>query len=262
MIEKIHPIPAFSDNYIWVFTDSDNSNACVVDPGDAAPVADYLAAHKLNLSDILITHHHPDHTGGVAKLVAEYQPRVFGPANSPFKAVTRGLQENDQIDVYGLTFQILEVPGHTLDHIAYYCNSGLAASQPILFCGDTMFAAGCGRIFEGDPPMMYHSLQKLAALDADSRVYCTHEYTLANLRFAAAADPDNRQLQERTAIAERDRQNNIPTVPSSLSLELATNPFLRCHEDALRTSAQSQCDSRLDNATEVFASLRQWKDNF
>ncbi|MBL4821667.1 MAG: hydroxyacylglutathione hydrolase [Gammaproteobacteria bacterium] len=262
MIEKIHPIPAFTDNYIWLFKDSASNNACVVDPGDAEPVLAYLEENGLNLSHILITHHHPDHTAGVAKLLSRYKATVYGPSDSPFKNTSERLQEGDEIEVYGLKFKIMNIPGHTLDHIAYFCDASSGSPVPTLFCGDTLFAAGCGRIFEGNPAMMYESLQKLAELDPQSRVYCTHEYTLANLAFATAADPENTALQERVIAAKNKRENDIPTLPSSIALELATNPFLRCSEQGLIKSAESRNESTQANAVDVFTTLRQWKDNF
>ena len=257
----IHPIPAFSDNYIWIFTDGEG-NACVVDPGDAAPVVEYLDGHNLNLSHILLTHHHPDHTGGVKDLSQRFDLQVIGPGNSPFKAIDHRVSEHDQLTVLGYRLRVLEVPGHTLDHIAYFCEQAPKDGGPLVFCGDTLFAAGCGRIFEGDPPMMYQSLQKLAELPPATRVYCTHEYTLSNLQFANAAEPDNQELQARTVESRQKRQQHLPTLPSSIGLELATNPFLRCREQALKLSAANQLGSSTADPVEIFAALRRWKDNF
>ncbi len=262
MTEQIHPIPAFSDNYIWLFKDKSSNNACVVDPGDADPVITYLDDNKLNLSHILITHHHPDHTGGVKKLHSKYQPLVYGPKNSPFKASDKQLKEGDEIEIFDLKLAVLEIPGHTLDHIAYFSTSGPELLQPILFCGDTLFASGCGRIFEGTPPMMYKSLQKLAILDPSTNVFCGHEYTVANLTFAAAAEPDNSAIQDRIISAQDTRSKELPTLPSSISLELATNPFLRCQTEALQKATELKTGATQDTPVEVFAALRQWKDNF
>jgi hydroxyacylglutathione hydrolase len=262
MTTHIHPIPAFSDNYIWLFKDESSNNVCVVDPGEASPVIDYLTANDLNLTNILITHHHPDHTGGVKELRSKYQIAVYGRENSPFKDTDIKLKEGDEIEVFGLNFKVIEIPGHTLDHIAFFCDSGEESEQPILFCGDTLFASGCGRIFEGNPDMMYQSLQKLAGLDPTTRVYCGHEYTLANLAFAAAAEPDNPDIQNRIASAQDTREQDLPTLPSTISKELATNPFLRCQIEALQKAAESKTGSAINSPVETFATLRQWKDNF
>jgi len=262
MTDKIHPLHAFSDNYIWTFSDATGRQVCVVDPGDAQPVEKYLADTGSTLSHILITHHHADHTGGVMALKERYNPLVYGPKNSPFKGIDKPLEEHDQITVLGYCLQVLTVPGHTLDHIAYYCEAPPDTPRPLVFCGDTLFAAGCGRIFEGNPQMMYESLEKLARLPAATRVYCTHEYTLANLRFARSADPQNGALETRAAAASTTRSNNRPTLPSEIGLELATNPFLRCREAALAESASNQAGSSISDPVEVFAVLRRWKDNF
>lgn len=260
MIAKIHPIPAFTDNYIWAILDSDSNNACVVDPGDAQAVMEYLGAHKLNLASIFITHHHPDHTGGLEQLTEQYQPLVYGPESSGIKGITDFVAEGSQVELFGQSFTVLEVPGHTLDHIAFYCDQ--VSQKPILFCGDTLFAAGCGRIFEGTPEVMYQSLNKLANLSSDTTVYCTHEYTMANLAFAQAAEPSNQKLIDRCARESAKREADQPTLPSSMELELATNPFLRCNEETLRKSAETQLGSAPKNEVEVFSALRGWKDHF
>lgn len=254
----IEPISAFSDNYIWLLSDSDKGEAFVVDPGDAAPVFATLEARKLNLTGILITHHHFDHTGGLEALSSAFNPVVFGPRNPAIAGIKERLEAGDQIQVLGQSFEVLEVPGHTLDHIAFF-HSG---AKPLLFCGDTLFAGGCGRVFEGTAPMMHRSLQLLAALPADTRVYCAHEYTLANLAFARAVEPDNEALTRRVADAEASRARDEPTVPSRLALELATNPFLRCTEPALQASLQAQGKLVGESADEIFAAVRGWKDNF
>lgn len=254
----IQPIEAFSDNYIWLLTDAATQSAYVVDPGDAAPVIDRLESAGLSLAGVLITHHHFDHVGGLATLRERYQPFVFGPDNPAIEGVDRVLRQGDSIEVFGATFTVLEVPGHTLDHIAYFHDG----DDPVLFCGDTLFAGGCGRVFEGNPPMMLASLQALAALPDRTRVYCAHEYTLANLAFARAVEPGNAALAERVHAAESTRARGEPTVPSDIGLELATNPFLRCAEDDLLASLAGQ--GRLEGTTpaEVFTTVRGWKDNF
>ena len=261
MISSIHPIPAFSDNYIWIATEEGSNNACVVDPGEASPVLDYLDAHDLSLTDILITHHHPDHTGGIQELNARYSPRITGPHASNIKGLTQTVGEGDRVQLFDQAFAVIEVPGHTLDHIAFFCNDP-SNESPILFCGDTLFAAGCGRLFEGTPSMMFESLAKLTALEPGTRVFCTHEYTMANLQFALAADPGNEVLKDRIILEQQKRDAGIPTLPSSIDLELATNPFLRCMNPELIKSAEDQLGRNPDNEVEVFAALRSWKDNF
>ena len=254
----IQPIPAFDDNYIWLVFDQQSRQAFVVDPGDAAPVEGALQELQLELAGILITHHHFDHVGGLKQLKDNYQPVVFGPCNPGIDGLTQTLQAGDSIEVLGQSFDVLEVPGHTLDHIAYFH----PGAEPLLFCGDTLFAGGCGRVFEGNPPMMHQSLQSLAALPLETRVYCAHEYTLANLAFARAVEPDNADLARRIAEAEASRARNEPTVPSSLALELATNPFVRCTEPTLLAALRAQGRLEGKSGAEVFATVRGWKDNF
>lgn len=261
MISTIHPIPAFTDNYIWAACEADSRQICVVDPGDAQPVIDYLQGNDLQLSDILITHHHPDHTGGIQELVNRYSCRVIGPGSSGIKGISEFVSEGDSITLFGQNFSVIEVPGHTLDHIAYYCRDENQI-EPILFCGDTLFAAGCGRLFEGTPEMMHRSLGKLSTLSASTRVYCTHEYTLANLQFAIAADAENAALIERIESEKAKRTAKQPTLPSSIGLELATNPFLRCKEPNVQASAAAQSGRSSCDEIEVFAALRSWKDSF
>ena len=258
-INVIHPIPAFSDNYIWALLDADQQHACVVDPGDANPVIDYLEANGLTLTDIFITHHHPDHTGGLKTLISEYSPTVYGPEPSGIQGISDYLHEGDTATLFGHRFSIYEVPGHTLDHIAYYCDE---TDPPLLFCGDTLFAAGCGRLFEGTPAMMHKSLSKLSALDSNTSIYCTHEYTMANLKFANAADPNNGELMARIEREQAKRDQSQPTLPSSVQLELDTNPFLRCDQPALKESASSRLSQPVEDEIEVFAAIRNWKDNF
>lgn len=261
MINSIHPIPAFTDNYIWAVSTTTDNSVCVVDPGDAAPVIDYLRANALVLTDVFITHHHPDHTGGLATLTDKFAPRVIGPKHSNIEGITQFVSEGDQVELFGCTFEIMEVPGHTLDHIAYFYPGG-ASRSPVLFCGDTLFAAGCGRLFEGTPEQMHRSLAKLKQLPAITEVYCTHEYTLANLRFALAADPNNQELVRRIQTEKTKREDSLPTLPSSIELELKTNPFLRCSDPFLAQNVRAQLSKQPANEIEVFAALRSWKDRF
>jgi hydroxyacylglutathione hydrolase len=259
MISHIYPIPAFDDNYIWLFVNAADKSACVVDPGDAAPVEAYLISHDLQLTEVLITHHHKDHVGGLSALIEHYSPRVSGPKSSGIKGISNYLFEGDSITVFDTEFSVIEVPGHTLDHIAYYSDNH---NQPILFCGDTLFAAGCGRLFEGTAKMMQESLAKLTSLNQDTAVYCAHEYTLANLKFAIAADPENPELLARIVTEQEKRQSNKPTVPSSIALELATNPFLRCKQPEVQQLVAQRLGSPEADTLETFAELRRWKDTF
>jgi hydroxyacylglutathione hydrolase len=253
---QITALPAFTDNYIWLLQDTDTQRCAVVDPGDAAPVQAWLAANpKWALSDILITHHHHDHVGGVEQLKKTTNARVYGPASETIPMRDVALKDNDRINVLGHDFEIIAVPGHTLGHIAYY-HSGL------LFCGDTLFAAGCGRLFEGTPQQMYHSLSRLAALPEDTKVYCTHEYTLSNLRFAAAVEPGNPDILERLADVTRKREAGAITLPSTIALEKRTNPFLRTGETSVKEKADERTGADNPAPDIVFAALRAWKDKF
>ncbi|GJM12410.1 MAG: hydroxyacylglutathione hydrolase [Pseudohongiella sp.] len=261
MISTIHPIPAFSDNYIWAAREAGSSRVCVVDPGDAQAVIEYLEASELQLTDILITHHHPDHTGGIQELVSRYSCRVVGPSGSGIIGISEFVAEGERVEVFGQSFSVIEVPGHTLDHIAYYCEDD-DQDAPILYCGDTLFAAGCGRLFEGTPEMMHKSLGKLSSLPANTRVYCTHEYTMANLQFAIAADGNNAALLERINTEQEKREAQQPTLPSTIELERATNPFLRCQDAELQRNMQEKLGTATQNEVEVFAALRSWKDTF
>lgn len=253
---QIDALPAFTDNYIWLLRDPARQRCAVVDPGDAAPVLAWLQANPgWQLEDILVTHHHFDHVGGVEQLKQITGARVMGPATENIPGRDLALGDGDQVQVLGLNFSIIGVPGHTLGHIAYYHGE-------LLFCGDTLFAAGCGRLFEGTPQQMYASLSRLASLPASTQVYCTHEYTLSNLRFALAVEPANAHIIERLAQVEGWRAEGRISLPSNLALEKLTNPFLRTAE----TSVKEKADERngLDNQSpsEVFASLRTWKDSF
>lgn len=249
---EISFIPAFKDNYIWLLRRGDR--AVVVDPGDAAPVMAHLQAEGMQLDAILVTHHHADHQGGVAGLTAYWPVPVYGPAKESITGCSRPLSGGEGIDVLGQAFEVLAVPGHTAGHIAYRMPGAV-------FCGDTLFGAGCGRLFEGTPAQMADSLAKLAALPDDTRIYCAHEYTEANLRFAVAVEPDNAAIRQRIAAVGERRRLGLPTVPSTLAEEKATNPFLRCAEPAVVAAAQAR-DPQARHAVGVFAAIREWKNVF
>lgn len=251
----IHPISAFKDNYIWVI--HNHTHAAMIDPGDAEVVFAYLQQHQLTLTAILITHHHHDHVDGNAALVQRYQVPVYGPDIGVIPCLSQAVQEGNTIELkeLALTLQVLDVPGHTADHIAYYADG-------MVFCGDTLFGCGCGRLFEGTAAQMFASLTKLAQLPPSTQVYCAHEYTLNNIAFALNIEPNNAALLTRTEI-DRDRvARGQPTLPSSIALELATNPFLRCHLPDLHRYAQQTTSHSLDNPVAVFATLRTLKNNF
>lgn len=237
----------------------DGTQAVVVDPGDAAPVEQALDAQGLRLAGILVTHHHDDHVGGVNALRARLQGPVWGPAREKIPAPYTPLNEGDAIEVLGLHFKVLDVPGHTAGHIAYVQQGARAA--PLLFCGDTLFSAGCGRLFEGTPAQMHHSLTKLAVLPADTRVCCTHEYTLSNLRFAAAVEPGNAERAAYDAHCQALRAKGQPTLPSNIGLERQINPFLRCAAPEVVATARAQ-GAAADDEVSVLACLREWKNRF
>lgn len=250
-------VPAFDDNYLWLI--HDGQDAVAVDPGDATVILAALEKHHLSLSAILLTHHHADHVGGVPDLLARFKVPVFGPHNPVIRTITERVSEGDTITLThpAIEFLVLEVPGHTLDHLAYY-----NAQAGWLFCGDTLFAGGCGRLFEGSPAQMHQSLSRLAALPEETAVYCAHEYTLANLRFAAQAEPGNIALQERILREQAKRSRGEATVPSTIALEKTTNPFLRCLEPALVAqliAAGKQAAAPAD-PVETFRALREWKN--
>jgi len=257
---QLVPLPALSDNYIWLLRHGEN--AVVVDPGDAAVVERYLDQHGLDLHAILLTHHHGDHVAGAAALHERSGAPVYGPALEHLPVCHHRLSEGDtvQLGSFGLTLEVLDVPGHTAGHIAYHGQPD--TGQALLFCGDTLFAAGCGRLFEGTPEQMLSSLSKLSALPAQTLVCCAHEYTLSNLRWSLEVEPGNATLQERWHTATRQRQAGHPTLPSTLEIERATNPFLRTAETAVAESAARLAGHGLPSEVEVFAVLREWKNNF
>ncbi len=254
-MEEIVGIPAFRDNYIWCLRHGDR--AAVVDPGDAAPVIEHLARHRLSLNAIIITHHHADHVGGLEDLLALRAVPVFGPAAEAIPGVDRPLRDGDALHLPALDidFAVLDVGGHTLGHIAYY-------GANTLFCGDTLFGGGCGRLFEGTAAQMWRSLTRLAALPAATRVYCGHEYTEANLRFALAVEPDNAALRTRAAEVASLRREGRPTVPSTIGIERETNPFLRAEVPAVAAAARRFAGEAIAGGEAVFAAIRQWKNGF
>jgi hydroxyacylglutathione hydrolase len=255
----IIPIPAFADNYIWTLRAG--TTAVVVDPGDAAPVLAYLEQEGLALAAILATHHHGDHVGGIPALLERFPVPVFGPAREAIPGRTTAVADGDVVPVPGLPVQltVFDIPGHTAGHIAYF---GDVAARPSLFCGDTLFAAGCGRLFEGTPQQMWSSLSTLAGLPEATHVYCGHEYTLANLRFARAVEPGNAQVLERQEREQVKRDRGEPTLPSTIGLERATNPFLRAHLPAVRAAAERHAGRPLPDDVAAFAELRTWKNVF
>ncbi|MDI1239108.1 MAG: hydroxyacylglutathione hydrolase [Polaromonas sp.] len=278
------PIPAFDDNYLWLL--HDGRRAVVVDPGDAQPVLRMLQDRQLQLESILVTHHHPDHTGGVDALRDATGAKVFGPARERIPRPFTPLQDGDTVRALDLDFLVIDVPGHTAGHIAFYRAPTLSASRdalppegahpawggpapdgtpldgrPLLFCGDTLFSGGCGRLFEGTPAQMLASLDRLAALPGDTRVCCTHEYTMSNLRFALAVEPDNRELIGYHARCAALRDKGEPTLPTSIAQELLINPFLRTRQATVIAAARHFDPAAHDDNT-VFAAIRQWKNQF
>jgi hydroxyacylglutathione hydrolase len=255
---KLIALPAFSDNYIWLL--HNDHHALVVDPGDSAPVLLWLQEHpSIELDLILVTHHHADHTGGLTELVAQTGAQVAGPALEKMPVPARGLQQGDTVDWHGLTLQVHDVPGHTLGHIAFWLQP--ADQAPLLFCGDTLFSGGCGRLFEGTPAQMLDSLDRLAALPGDTRICCAHEYTLSNLKFALAVDPENLALKSYALACAGLREQNQATLPALLSTERAINPFLRSRSQAIVSAVQHRDAAALDDVAR-FAALRTWKNEF
>ena len=256
---NIIPLPAFRDNYIWLMRNE--HHALVVDPGDAQPVIDYLTHEGLQLAAILVTHHHADHVGGLSALLARWRVPVHGPFNESIEGVSHPVAEGDHvcIDALNVEFDVLDIPAHTAGHIAFVSRD---TSARVLFCGDTLFSAGCGRLFEGSPMQLASSLAKLAALPDDTRVYCTHEYTLSNLAFASAAEPYNPARDAYTEHCKVLREANQPTLPSTIGREKSINPFLRSDRAQIHDRITEQTGTRPKDAQACLAALRVWKDKF
>jgi len=253
---NVRPIPAFDDNYIWLLQSHAGPRVYVVDPGDEGPVLDLLQRERLELEGILITHKHGDHTGGVGDLLQAWpDAQVYGPANESIANITTNVSGGDRISLPGLGvgFSVMDVPGHTEGHVAYY-------GEGVLFCGDTMFAAGCGRVFSGTHEQLHNSLQSIASLPPDTKVFCAHEYTMANLGFAKWVEPESAALLDRYREASDLRSMDKPTVPSLLQLELDTNPFLRSAEPTVIAAAERYAGKKLTTGAEVFTAIRNWKD--
>ena len=258
---QLIPLPAFSDNYLWLW--QQGQAAVVVDPGDANPVLAALARDNLTLTAILVTHHHADHVGGVAQLHQATGAAVYGPAREDVPAPFTPVMSGDSLHLLAQIVKVIDVPGHTAGHVAYFLPD--AQPHPVLFSGDTLFSGGCGRLFEGTPAQMLASLDTLAALPGHTRICCAHEYTLSNLRFALAVEPNNPALQAYQQQCQQLRDQGQPTLPALLSKEQEINPFLRARHPEVRRAvaqhAQLSSDDQ-DNDVAVFAALREWKNNF
>ncbi|MDB5808633.1 MAG: Hydroxyacylglutathione hydrolase [Betaproteobacteria bacterium] len=252
---NVYPVRAFQDNYVWTLRQG--NNAAVVDPGEAAPVLAFLHAQKLNLTAILNTHHHADHVGGNAELLEHYPVPVYGPYDDRIPTVSERVREGDKFTLpgFGIEFEVLEIPAHTRTHIAF-------VGAGMVFCGDTLFACGCGRLFEGTPAQMHTALTKLARLPGATRVYCGHEYTLSNIKFARVVEAGNAELAQWEQTAAALRAKDEPTLPSTLAQELRTNPFLRCSEAAVAAAASKHAGHELSEPVSVLGALREWKNSF
>lgn len=262
---ELHPIPAFDDNYIWLFHKKGQTEAYVVDPGHSAPVFRYLEDNDLSLAGIFVTHHHPDHIGGIDELIKQYPVPVYGPDSGRIKEITHPVSKDTLFEIAGYQWKVLEVPAHTRDHIAFYGES--ASQSPILFCGDTLFSAGCGRLFEGTPEQLLAALEQFSELPDNTQVCCAHEYTESNLLFAKAVEPNNLPLDEYSKKVQRLRQEAKPSLPSTIGTEKLINPFMRYSENkVIAAAAQAGADvsglgGRLQKIN-VLAAIRKWKDNF
>ena len=252
---SIKPIKALSDNYIWLVTT--NEGSIVIDPGESKQIIDLVKSNEIDLEGILITHHHYDHTNGIEEILKYKKVEVYGPKNN-VNSITKRVKQNDVFNLIGLKFEVIETPGHTLDHIAFYC---LKDEKSILFCGDTLFSGGCGRVFEGTYSQMYESLKKLSKLPEDTQIFCGHEYTSSNLQFACAVEPNNQFIKQYNEEIIEKTKNGEPSLPSSLKIEHMINPFIRCNEENLIDNINKKF-GEVSSEIEIFSTLRKWKDDF
>ena len=252
---SIKPIKALSDNYIWLVTT--NEGSIVIDPGESKQIIDLVKSNEIDLEGILITHHHYDHTNGIEEILKYKKVEVYGPKNN-VNSITKRVKQNDVFNLIGLKFEVIETPGHTLDHIAFYC---LKDEKSILFCGDTLFSGGCGRVFEGTYSQMYESLKKLSKLPEDTQIFCGHEYTSSNLQFACAVEPNNQYIKEYNEEIIEKIKNGVPSLPSNLKIEHMINPFIRCNEENLIDNINKKF-GEVSSEIEIFSTLRKWKDDF
>ena len=253
----IFPIRAFSDNYIWTLIKDEE--VTVVDPGDSEPVITLLQEKNLTLSNVIITHHHFDHTGGIKKLSEIYDCDIYGPSEGHIQGINKPIKDNQEFVISNTVFKAFATPGHTLDHLSYFVDQ---ENEPFLLSGDTLFSGGCGRLFEGTPLQMYESLSKFTSLPINTKVYCTHEYTESNLKFALAVEPNNTDIKEKFSEVVKLRSQDKETVPSTIGEELKVNPFMRCNESVVKKAAENFSNMKLSEPHEILGSIRNWKDNF
>ena len=251
---SVEPIKAYTDNYIWLV--STNEGSIVVDPGESKEILNLIDANKIDLKGVLITHHHYDHTSGLLDLTSKMNLEVYGPEK--IEGINNIVNESDKFSIIGIDFEVIEIPGHTLDHLAFYSSNN---EDPILFCGDTLFAGGCGRVFEGTFEQMFMSLKKISKYPKETKVFCGHEYTLSNLKFALEVDKDNKDLINEFNKTEKLISSDIPSLPTNLNKELKLNPFLRCHDIYIKNKIIEKFDI-IDDELQIFTALRKWKDNF
>ena len=251
---SVEPIKAYTDNYIWLV--STNEGSIVVDPGESKEILNLIDSNKIDLKGVLITHHHYDHTNGLLDLTKKMNLEVYGPKK--IEGINNIVKESDKFSLIGIDFEVIEIPGHTLDHLAFYSSNN---KDPILFCGDTLFAGGCGRVFEGTFEQMFKSLKKISNYPKETKIFCGHEYTLSNLKFALEADEDNKQLADEYINVKKLISSDIPSLPTNLNKELKVNPFLRCNEINIKNKVIDKFDI-IDDELEIFTALRKWKDNF
>ena len=251
---SVEPIKAYTDNYIWLV--STNEGSIVVDPGESKEILNLIDSNEIDLKGVLITHHHYDHTNGLLDLTKKMNLEVYGPKK--IEGINNIVKESDKFSLIGIDFEVIEIPGHTLDHLAFYSSNN---KDPILFCGDTLFAGGCGRVFEGTFEQMFKSLKKISNYPKETKIFCGHEYTLSNLKFALEVDEDNKQLADEYINVKKLISSDIPSLPTNLNKELKLNPFLRCNEINIKNKVIDKFDI-IDDELEIFTALRKWKDNF